>query len=143
MSSIKAENPYRFMNRLAGLAFYLKEDNKSVVGHYVDDVNREKWVKESLDNGGVYIRSEENGLRIGFSGEPAEGAKIIVGDSTISKVWDLELAPDAPDYKVRLRGTHWVIEFDRNNIHPGMQARLAKEKFPEDISQVWVVNKLN
>jgi hypothetical protein len=42
MSSIKAENPYRFMNRLAGLAFYLKEDNKSVVGHYVDDVNREK-----------------------------------------------------------------------------------------------------
>jgi hypothetical protein len=43
--------------------------------------------------------------------------------------------------RVRLRGTHWVIEFDRNNIHPGMQARLAKEKFPEDISQVWVVNK--
>jgi hypothetical protein len=139
MSSIKAEKIYRLANRLSRLALFLDEDNKSVIGQTLGVTEREEWIEESLVKGGMFIKSKVNGLRLGFSGPPAEGVKIIVGESAIAKVWDIEPDANPSDYEIRLRGTHWVIEFDRDNVHPGMHARLAKEKFPKDTSQVWVV----
>jgi hypothetical protein len=47
----------------------------------------------------MFIKSKVNGLRLGFSGPPAEGVKIIVGESAIAKVWDIEPDANPSDYE--------------------------------------------
>lgn len=45
----------------------------------------------------MQIRSKANGMFLGFPGMPIPGARLIVGDEDIAKVW--EVIADEPDFK--------------------------------------------
>jgi len=147
--SIESRKPYRIMNRLAGLAIYLsEEDNRSLIGEYVEPVDRQTWIPvivPSAGADGVFIKSKETGEYIGFEGDPKVGVKVIAGDRSIAKLWVIQVKPSDPDYKIKLHhDPSYVIEFPMTNLQPGTHARLARDQHQEDghLNQVWVFTKL-
>ncbi|KAF8273959.1 hypothetical protein EI94DRAFT_1794599 [Lactarius quietus] len=116
----------------------LQSDNKSLIGEYVEYVDRESWILEFVP-GGAHIKSKANGLYVGFEGDAKEGVKVIVGNHSIAKVWDIK--PDhPPDYKVKLHDSPFVLEFPKNNLHPGTNAQLGRDH-GEETNQIWVITK--
>jgi hypothetical protein len=95
---------YKIMNKLVGLTMYLSNVNKSVIGEYTDSMITarmcashvpstasasvlrlfewtKEWTVERTYAGSVTgrIKSNQNGLYVGYEGSPGQGVKAIVG----------------------------------------------------------------
>lgn len=103
----------------------------------------------------MLIKSEKNGLYVGFNGVPRHGAEIITVSRQDAKVWNIELSdeeyqcdhPVLSSYllisstwsdRVILRDdVSWLIEFDKEKMYTGMHAHLARA-IP-GANQLWTI----
>ncbi|KAF8261315.1 hypothetical protein EI94DRAFT_1810451 [Lactarius quietus] len=138
--SIVPFRPYRIANKLAGLALQVpsSDDQPFIEGQWVEPIDAQAWFVEPFE-GGLLIRSKENGKYFGVELTPLEGVPLIAVDREFAKVWEFEKRGPL-NYRIRLRGTPLVIEFSKDNLQPGTQAKLAFE-YPEETNKVWVINE--
>ncbi|KAF8258860.1 hypothetical protein EI94DRAFT_1745646 [Lactarius quietus] len=136
----ETEKPFRIMNK-AGLALEVSDDRNFIVGEYVEPIDEQTWFFEQVQ-GGWLIKSKAKGKYIGVQVTPIVGVPLITVDREYAKVWDIEHHGDPQNYQIRLRSTTLVMEFSKDNLRPGTQAKLAQQ-VPEEVNKVWVINLLN
>ncbi|KAF8258862.1 hypothetical protein EI94DRAFT_1814491 [Lactarius quietus] len=138
--SIRPGRPYRIMNQMAGLALEVSDHAPFIVGEYIEPIDTQTWFVEPADfEGGVYIKSKANGKYIGIQLTPIRGVPVILVEREFAKVWVIETRRPA-NYQIKLRATDLVMEFAKENLHPGTEAKLAFES-PEEINKVWVITE--
>ncbi|KAF8261617.1 hypothetical protein EI94DRAFT_1810011 [Lactarius quietus] len=157
--SIKPGRPYRIMNQMAGLALEVSDHAPFIVGEYIEPIDTQTWFVEPADfEGGLYIKSKANGKYIGVQLTPIRGVPVILVEREFAKVWVIEThRPANYQYdhhvlsshpllsvisfdRIKLRATDFVMEFAKENLHPGTEAKLAFAS-PEEINKVWVITE--
>ena len=106
-----------------------------------------------------YIKSEEeDDLYIGLEDEEVRGTKLIGVHRAHAEVWKIKqtgplnylyghqvlslypLLSSISFDRIGLKEYPFVMEFPKDNLHPGTQAQLG-ELFLEEANQIWVINE--
>jgi len=113
-------------------------DKKTILGEEIEheDAANQTWIFEFLaGEGEAIIKTKGHKLYIGFEGPPEEEKHLIAVPRKHAKIWVLD-QNHAPDYKFRLKGTDFVIDFPESDLKPGTHAQLGASSFDAS-NQLW------